>query len=771
MFRSYLKNLYVSLHVIRAPLLVLIFSSLCLVFPQQMIEIYRAIVQKLLFFITVYDAFGWETSKQHLGNIVDCLLMIAGICTVSIMGWFVIRIMLLRTTKKLPHNHPNANLSLITLPLIIASLPIVATALGLYRSMTSSPTNETREAVKTALSIEFNVGENAPPPIIKMINDLADLLLEYNETTLFVVMTVLIVGTVVIISCISFDKMTNFSCVIFRKGPWQWVIYLLTVFTASLGVIAYSIWPIALAQSTGVMVIFSLFCINLLLVFSTLSYWSDKTHIPFGGLLLIAALVFSSMELNDNHKIYSMKKHNLEGPSVRETQRQTHFSKQFVRWYESRKDKQYYEKSGLAYPVYIIAAQGGGIYAAFHTASVLGTLQDECPVFAQHTFAISGVSGGSIGASVFTSLVKTMGEHRASPPEEGCPGKKSSNQGDPITAKRKFVYLSDEILAKDFISPLIAGLVFVDIPQLFIPFTITKTDRSRRFEMAIEKSVDSVLSKYWPDNDAKQKRPVNYLKEPFVSHWRPEGIAPALLLNTTEVGSGRRVVISPFILNVKNDLKHLPIWQYHGVRGANQLSHMPVSTAASLSARFPWVTPSGWFIDQKGVKQRLVDGAYFENSGIPTAIDLIRNIQQAALNHGIENKIEINLIVLTRAGYPDQANQGISELAAPVIALFNARSARSFSTIDNAEFIFEKSTNNALSNKRPPNHGRIEKVRLRNMGYPLPLGWRLSDISLLLIRAQNGEVGQCSDNKGKLSPSRNYDTDCLKQRIYNQLTP
>ena len=65
----------------------------------------------------------------------------------------------------------------------------------------------------------------------------------------------------------------------------------------------------------------------------------------------------------------------------------------------------FYSAENTKYPVYIIAAEGGGIYAAHHAAVWLSRMQDICPSFAQHIFAISGISGGSVGGSVFAGLI------------------------------------------------------------------------------------------------------------------------------------------------------------------------------------------------------------------------------------------------------------------------------------------------------------------------------------------------------------------------------
>ena len=60
----------------------------------------------------------------------------------------------------------------------------------------------------------------------------------------------------------------------------------------------------------------------------------------------------------------------------------------FRQWITSRKDLDAY-RGKKSYPVYIVAAEGGGLYAAYHTAKVLARLQDMCENFAQHVFAVT----------------------------------------------------------------------------------------------------------------------------------------------------------------------------------------------------------------------------------------------------------------------------------------------------------------------------------------------------------------------------------------------
>ena len=59
------------------------------------------------------------------------------------------------------------------------------------------------------------------------------------------------------------------------------------------------------------------------------------------------------------------------------------------------------EVPGLAH-MYVISADGGGLRAAFYTASVLAAADDlTCGEFGQHVRAASGVSGGALGIATW----------------------------------------------------------------------------------------------------------------------------------------------------------------------------------------------------------------------------------------------------------------------------------------------------------------------------------------------------------------------------------
>ncbi len=108
------------------------------------------------------------------------------------------------------------------------------------------------------------------------------------------------------------------------------------------------------------------------------------------------------------------------------------------------------------YPVFILAAQGGGIYAASSTAAFLASMQDHCPTFASHVFAISAVSGGSVGASLFNAALAEAPSGSAT----GCTG--FMKQG-PLTQRLQ------AITQDDHMSPVIAYLLPDVVRGIFSP--------------------------------------------------------------------------------------------------------------------------------------------------------------------------------------------------------------------------------------------------------------------------------------------------------------
>ncbi|MBU3029417.1 hypothetical protein [Paracoccus marinaquae] len=255
-------------------------------------------------------------------------------------------------------------------------------------------------------------------------------------------------------------------------------------------------------------------------------------------------------------------------------------------------------------PVRLIAAEGGGLFSAYYTALYLAKRADaEGPDFTDSIFAISGVSGGSVGAAAFWAI-------RASGACEDAP------RGDDCHQR-----IARAILGRDYLSPVLARLFTTDLADTILPFSSVtdgaRLDRARQLELAL--TGHSVAAA----GDGAMA-----LARPLAASWTPEARLPALFLNTTRVAAGDRVILSPF-----TDLS--PDESSGGIDGPA----IEVATAAFMSARFPIVTAAARVATGTGIQQ-IVDGGYFDNSGIETIHDILNIIRPATPN-------PVEVIVLT----------------------------------------------------------------------------------------------------------------------------
>ncbi|MEA5625725.1 hypothetical protein [Nostoc sp. UHCC 0251] len=252
---------------------------------------------------------------------------------------------------------------------------------------------------------------------------------------------------------------------------------------------------------------------------SSLLYWGYKLKFPIITFLIFILIASSWLDWNDNHRIRQVenfKPHKLE---TLETS--------FMKWKEARKKEiSRFQNAGNKYPIYIVSAQGGGIFAAYHAASTLSRLQDLCPAFANHVFTISGVSGGSLGAAVFSSLINTeLNSYSNSLPEKPCSLESLKTESNGELKRGPLEEKAHNLLNQDLLSPLLAAGLFPDFIQRFLPFSINSLDRARGLEYAFEKGWDS-NSTYKNDKDGKK---FNLLKGSYYDHWKADGSGHLLL--------------------------------------------------------------------------------------------------------------------------------------------------------------------------------------------------------------------------------------------------
>lgn len=221
--------------------------------------------------------------------------------------------------------------------------------------------------------------------------------------------------------------------------------------------------------------------------------------------------------------------------------------------------------SGARIPLIVVASSGGGIRAAAWTAAVLSEL-DAIPGFRRHTRILTGASGGMVGAAAWLTSIRE-------------PDRFDLWNG-----------VSTESLSA------IARAVL-------LPFTL---DRGRSLERSWEEHTNDALA-----------TPLRALAQE-----EARGEIPSLVFSPMIVEDGRRLVISNL------DLQHLirvaivddGLATLSGVQLFRLYpdAELKISTAARMSASFPYVSPAGTLETTDG-GLRVVDAGYYDNYGVDLA--------------------------------------------------------------------------------------------------------------------------------------------------------
>ncbi|MEP6941758.1 MAG: hypothetical protein ABI981_02415 [Betaproteobacteria bacterium] len=317
-------------------------------------------------------------------------------------------------------------------------------------------------------------------------------------------------------------------------------------------------------------------------------------------------------------------------------------------------------------PIYLVAAAGGGIRAAFLTASYLAAADDLTQGrFGKHVFAISGVSGGSLGAAMYA--LAGDGATIATCPE-------AVKQPAEIGPRQRAMLCA---LGDDFLSPTVATYLFPDLFRaLWLPAFVYRNyqwqDRGRTLEQSWVASVDparaATLNGRFLDYAAGADPRVE-------AGGGPRNVN--LILNATRVQSGQRVVASTFT------------WPWLSTIDLFDRAYDTAATsmvgAVHNSARFTYVSPAGAYFhagsNRGEFSGQVADGGYFDNSGVLSLLEIIAEIEK----DGDEELLSrIHVVIITNDGNErwicddSEPASGATEvqITAPIATFLAARPAR-----------------------------------------------------------------------------------------------
>lgn len=343
------------------------------------------------------------------------------------------------------------------------------------------------------------------------------------------------------------------------------------------------------------------------------------------------------------------------------------------------------------FPVVIICAEGGASRSGFWTAAILDTLRKkEKGGFDRHVFAISSVSGGSVGVLAFAASSDSLRSQRL-----------------------------DQFFAHDFLAPITNRLV-AGGPLLWMsPWFIPGLDRAHTFENHLNQALETEIL----------NRP-----SPRFQNWNPGSgeFKPLLLINAVEAETGRRALLSnrPVQLESRGQIISLN----------DMLENRAIDLAGAMhiGARFPVFSPAAALTDRYAARHHFVDGGYYDNVGYETALHLIKAIRKSRFSPWVrpvvfaiinsyenaqslvESSQTIDWQQNTTRFAPDKGLHFLSEPASIIGAASHIRTANTHQhwrqLLDELE----------LPNDKTHPASRFYTFDLKANNQEIPMNWRLS---------------------------------------------
>jgi hypothetical protein len=412
--------------------------------------------------------------------------------------------------------------------------------------------------------------------------------------------------------------------------------------------------------------------------------------------------------------------------------------------------------------IIVVAAAGGGIHAAGWTATVLKGL-NELPIggkpedgFKQHLAAVSSVSGGSVGAYFHLLGYDEMGK---AGPEE----------------RESLVWQSME----SSLEPIAWGLVYQDLAKLINPLSDLvpwgPADRGAALELSfVQHGLRSLQGR-------SRERLNPLLSDPAIQpKLTRSGIAfPVWLINSTSETKGQAVVFSNSAFPGTPDLRGYPdpeiLGKRAGLLGISDIARgyeARTASAVRMSATFPYVSPAARACPDCA-SDYLVDGGYYDNYGLVSAITWIDQLLHPVERRNTEKPTEVLVLRIDSfptnlPARPKQENWAF-QLAAPLLAIYNARSSgQVYRDLQELQFLMDREWKDAKPTTIRSITFRYQPEDCACIKREPPLSWHLSRDEKACIRQawESASLKPCIDYvsrylTGEADPAKRLDlTTC-----------
>ncbi|MCX6592674.1 MAG: patatin-like phospholipase family protein [Acidobacteria bacterium] len=391
--------------------------------------------------------------------------------------------------------------------------------------------------------------------------------------------------------------------------------------------------------------------------------------------------------------------------------------------------------------IIVVAANGGGIQSAAWAAQVLHGLAADCKQFKGAVKMISAVSGGSLGTVFYVDWLRRSHAKQAVP--------------DPV-----------ETAMESSLDEVAWGIAWTDFLRGLVPWLFGSFGQKPRHPGWVGGGLigrGRLLEEAWSYNaEAPGNKGQKKLKDQALSDWRPEADTahPAIILNATATETGKRVLFSTSSMGAApiTGRARVDADQIHEI--CHVQYDVAVSTAARLSASFPYVTPAARS-DAAGDQPHIVDGGYYDNYGMATLVEWLDSALQRppqppdAVKEPAKKRSVLVIQILGSPVAPTGQEKAkytsrgwFFQAFAPVTTLLNVRSSGQFAHNEIELDLLKQKWASEVS---------IESVQFEFPDEDAPLSWHLTPNEKAAIGAAwNGN--HCKQKDSKIWDAR--DTVC-----------
>jgi hypothetical protein len=432
-----------------------------------------------------------------------------------------------------------------------------------------------------------------------------------------------------------------------------------------------------------------------LLFFSFLLFAGKKVGISMITFLLLFTLYRSVSTITTYHEAHVQKQKNYQ----KSLDSLNNYTEQ---WLNSRKQeiKAFVaQHPGKSYPVFFVNAYGGGIRATVWTTMVIGTLDsllksgykgdNQVKDFQHYVFSYSGASGGTVGLSLL------------------CSARYQYRQN--VSADTVFYPVNSlAVYRNDYLTSDIVALLGRDMLASALGIA-PWTDRARLMEEDWERhtyahhmDLGVTMGRMWKGGNYE---------------------VPLLFANTFDVDSGKKGISAPVLLDSLDFPSTVFLEQEIEDPGDLRLS-----TAAFLSARFPYVSPTA----KLNGKHHFTDGGTWDNSGAETSLGVL-NVFERVRSKLIKEDSIFNYIQPQFLSLPNSVKRtepigkpkNLFEPLAPPVGILNSRVGY-MKKSDGWNYSLSKMKHYGFYLFKPT----TDQVPNTSIWPVLPLGWQISDYAM-----------------------------------------